>query len=324
VQALKSVVSTSEADGATIVTQTKPIAGQEDTFRDWQEKIGIEIAKWPSFVEQKILPPSPPGQLDWVILQRFSSIDAATGWLRSTERLTLVEGIQSILAGTDGIHIIKDSNAKAPAEAASVVISTRVRPGQESAYRRWEQRISAIQSRSPGFQGYRLEPPISGVQDDWLAIIRFDSERNLQNWLESPERLKLLKESEPFTDHLDTRIVRSGFDQWFSASKQGGQPAPAWKQNMIVLSLLYPVVFLFGAFVQQPLLTARLKMPFWLALFVGNVVSILLLNMLVPWTSNRFAWWLSPSGTETARITWTGIGILALLYLGWLFVFSLM
>ena len=47
---------------------------------------------------------------------------------------------------------------------------------------------------------------------------------------------------------------------------------------MIVLLLLYPVVFLFGAWVQTPLLMERAGLPFWLALFIGNVVSVLLLN----------------------------------------------
>jgi uncharacterized protein len=316
--------SVSSQRGVTIVTQTRPIAGQEDAFRRWQDEIGREVSKWPGFVEQRAIPPSPPGQIDWVILLRFSSLDSATGWLRSTERLRLVEGIQSILAGSDDVHIINDGASGVLPAAASVVISTRLLPGQENAYRRWEQRIAAAQAKAPGFQGYRLEPPIAGVQENWVAIIRFDSEDNLKNWLKSPERQKLVKESEPFTDTFTTRIVRSGFDQWFPASKEGAPSAPVWKQNMIVLLLLYPVVFLFGAFVQDPLLMHRLKMPFWLALFVGNVVSILLLNWLVPWTSNRFGWWLNPAGSEARKTNWIGASVILALYAGWLFAFSLM
>jgi antibiotic biosynthesis monooxygenase (ABM) superfamily enzyme len=316
--------SASSKGGVTIVTQTRPIAGQEDAFRSWQDEIGTEVSKWPGFIEQQLIPPSPPGQFDWVTLLRFSSVDAATGWLRSTERLRLVERIQSILAGSDDVHIIQDGASGVLPAAASVVISTRLLPGQENAYRRWEQRIAAAQAKAPGFQGYRLEPPIPGVQDDWLAIIRFDSEHNLENWLKSPERQKLVKESEPFTDSFNTRIVRSGFDQWFPVSKNGAPSTPVWKQNMIVLLLLYPVVFLFGAFVQQPVLVNRLKMPFWLALFVGNVVSILLLNSLVPFTSNRFAWWLNAAGSEAPKTTLIGAGVVIVLYAAWLFAFSQM
>ena len=58
--------------------------------------------------------------------------------------------------------------------------------------------------------------------------------------------------------------------------------APAWKQNMVVLALLYPVVFIFGALVQTPLLMQRFGLPFWLALFIGNIIGVLLLARLVP------------------------------------------
>jgi antibiotic biosynthesis monooxygenase (ABM) superfamily enzyme len=300
--------------GATIVTQTRPLAGHEEDFKRWQDGMGAVIATWEGFIEQEVILPSPPAQIDWVILQRFVSSEAAASWLRSTQRLNLVDSIQPILAGNDDIHLVRDGASGVLPAPVSVVISTRVKPGEEIAYRRWEQRIAAAQSRAAGFQGYRLEPPVAGVQDDWLAIIRFDSEANLQGWLNSPERLELLSDSHGFTEHLDTRIVRSGFDQWFSAGQRNASPVPVWKQNMIVLSLLYPVVFLFGLLVQTPLLIKRIGMPFWLALFVGNVVSVVLLNWLVPWASKRLNWWLQPATQKSMSHHALGAGIVVGIY----------
>ncbi|AXC09767.1 hypothetical protein ACPOL_0388 [Acidisarcina polymorpha] len=311
-----------DQDLVTIVTQTRPIAGQEDAFRSWQDEIRTEVSKWPGFVEQKVIPPHPPLQFDWVILLRFSSLDAGTGWLRSPERLRLIEKLQPILAGIDDVHIVKDGASGVLPAAASVVISTRLLPGQESQYRSWEQRIAAAQSRAAGFQGYRLEPPIEGVQDDWLSIIRFDSQQNLDKWLNSPERLNLIKESESFTERFDTRVVHSGFDQWFPRSTTSALSAPVWKQNMIVLLLLYPEVFLFGAFVQQPLLVRRLHWPFWLALFAGNLVGVLLMNQIVPWTSDRFAWWLTSAKSTERKTTLVGLGLVIALYALLLIAFS--
>jgi uncharacterized protein len=91
-----------------------------------------------------------------------------------------------------------------------------------------------------------------------------------------------------------------------------------------VLLLLYPVVFLFGAWVQAPLLVARAKMPFWLALFVGNVASILALSRLVPWVSRRFEWWLEPGAVPSRKTDLAGASIVLVLYVLCLFVFSLM
>jgi len=314
---VKTQAGITHQDPITIVTQTRPIDGQEEAFRSWQDEIGAEVSKWPGFVEQKIIPPNPPAQFDWVTLLRFSSLDAGTGWLRSPVRLKLLDKLQPILAGSDDVHIVNDGASGVLPAAASLVISTRLLPGQEGQYRSWELKIAAAQSQAPGFRGYRLQPPIEGVQEDWLSIIRFDSQQNLDNWLNSPERLNLLKEAEAFTDRFATRVVQSGFEQWFPNS--GAAPVPVWKQNMIVLLMLYPEVFLFGWFVQQPLLMKRLHWPFYLALFAGNSVGILLMNKLVPWTSNRFSWWLRSTDKKTTLI---GLGVVLSLYALLLFVFS--
>ncbi len=70
----------------------------------------------------------------------------------------------------------------------SAVISTRVKPGQQDAFLRWYRRISAVQARFEGFQGYKFEAPIPGVQDDWVTILRFDSDAHLEAWLNSEQR----------------------------------------------------------------------------------------------------------------------------------------
>ena len=228
-----------------------------------------------------------------------------------------------MLAGPDDVHLVRDSTAGVRSAPVSAVISSRVRPGQEAAFRAWEQRIATAQAQSPGFQGYRFEPPIPGVQDDWVAILRFDTERNLQAWLDSPERQQLLKEAASFLEEFHARVVRTGFEQWFPSAADGTSAPAAWKQNMIVLLLLYPVVFLFGAWVQTPILMGRVGLPFWLALFIGNVVSVLLLNWLVPSVSRGFGWWLAPvRNAGGGRTSLAGAALIVVLYAVWLLLFS--
>ena len=107
-----------------------------------------------------------------------------------------------MLIGQDDVHLVRDGESRAQPAPVSVVISTRIKPGFEAAYRAWELRIAAAQTKAPGFQGYRFEPPIKGVQDDWLSVLRFDSEADLEKWLASPERLQLLEEAKPFTEEF--------------------------------------------------------------------------------------------------------------------------
>jgi antibiotic biosynthesis monooxygenase (ABM) superfamily enzyme len=316
-----SVTQTAAPGGVTIVTQTRVRAGKEDEFANCQEGIGTAVAEFSGFIEQTVMPPNPPAQIDWVILQRFASLEKATSWLNSRQRLGLIEHVQPMLVGQDDIHILKDDAVGVLPSPVSAVIATRLKPGTESAYRAWEQRIAAAQSKAKGFQGYRFEPPIPGVQESWLAIVRFDSDANLQAWMNSPVRLNLLKQAESFTEEFHARIVRTGFDQWFKVP--GGASAPAaWKMNMLVLLMLYPVVFLFGASVQTPLLMGKAGLPFWLALFIGNIVSVLLLSWLVPAVSRGFRWWLAPARGAGGRTSFTGAALVVLLYAMWLFLFS--
>lgn len=318
---MKAAGATAAAEAVTIVTQTRVRPESTEAFALWQETTSRIVASFPGFLEQTVLPPSPPQQVDWVILQRFCSSDAALGWLNSPERRERVDGIASMLVGPDDVHVVKDGGQGALPAPVSVVISTRLKPGQEAVYRRWEQRIAAAQARAPGFQGYRFEPPTPGVQDDWLSILRFDTEAHLQAWLDSPERHALLEEADAFTERYNARIVRTGFDQWFPPAAGGAPPIPAWKMNMVVLLLLYPIVVLFGAYIQTPLLSGKLGLPFPIALFIGNVVSVILLTYAVPWTSRGLDWWLGP-GKSWRHADLAGAALLVGLYGVMLFLFT--
>src|SRR5215475_6091172 len=209
---LEAMTQTDNVAGrVTIVTQTRVRAEQDDAFARWQAETSKIVAGFPGFVEQSVMPPSPPQQVDWVILQRFASEAQAVAWLNSQERLKRVQGAQLMLVGSDDVHIVKDGGAGALPAPVAVVISTRIKPGQEAAYRRWEQRIAVAQTKALGFQGYRFEPPIPGVQEDWLSILRFDTEEHLQAWMDSPERHALLEDATEFTEEFHSRIARTGF-----------------------------------------------------------------------------------------------------------------
>jgi hypothetical protein len=92
--------------------------------------------------------------------------------------------------------------------------------------------------------------------------------------------------------------------------------------NMLVLLMLYPVVFLFGAWVQTPFLMGKAELPFWLALFIGNIVSVLLLNWLAPTVSRSFGWWLAPARDAGKWTSLAGAALILMLYAVWLFLFS--
>ena len=292
---------TADSPTVTIVTQTCVREDSAAAFSAWQEETSLLVAKVPGFLEQKVMPPSPPLQVDWVILQRFADAQSASRWLKSPERQRRIEGVMPLLVGRDDVHIVSD-NAGVRPSPVSAVISTRVKAGKEAEYRLWERKIAAAQAQAAGFQGYRFESPVPGVQDDFVAILRFDTEAHLQGWLDSPERKKLVDEATPLTEEFHSRIIRSGFEHWFADSASTVWPGPAaWKMNMLVLLLLYPIVFLFGLYVGTPLLSNWLGLSFAVALFLGNIVSVSLTGVLIPMIATRLGWWLQPPPATAMR-----------------------
>ena len=97
-------MSAQDGKAVTIVTQTRVEPGKGEDFARWQQRISEAVAAQPGFVKETVMPPSPPSQVDWVILQRFASRGAAVTWLRSAERQRLVAEAQPILVGQDDIH----------------------------------------------------------------------------------------------------------------------------------------------------------------------------------------------------------------------------
>ena len=303
-----------------IVTQTCVRPENAEAFARWQGETSMVISTFPDFIEQRLTPPNPPLQMDWVILQRFKTVEAARNWLGSPERQKRLEGATLLVAGRDDVHIVQDDASAARCAPVSAVISTRVKPGREAEYLAWEHKIAAAQSKARGLQGYRFEPAIPGVQEDFLAILRFDSEANLNSWLQSPVRAALVAEAAPLTEEFHTRTVQSGFEQWFRESPGSGPPA-VWKMNAIVLLLLYPIVFLWSMWFGFPVLTEKLHMNFAPALFIGNIFSVGTTGILVPWLADRLGWWLAPAAGKRTQMNLLGSGVMLVAYAAMVFVF---
>ncbi|MGQ0585052.1 MAG: antibiotic biosynthesis monooxygenase [Reyranella sp.] len=305
-----------------IVTQTCVRPERADDFARWQGQTSDLIHGFPGFIEQRLLPPSPPLQVDWVILQRFETLTDAQRWLASAERQHRIEGAAPMLVGRDDVHIVQDDSGGSKRAPVSAVIATRVKPGKETEYRAWERKVAAAQSKAPGLQGYRFEPPVPGLQEDFVAIMRFDSEANMQAWLDSPERKALLEEAAPFTEEFHARIASSGFEQWFrDAAGPGAAPLPVWKMDMLVLLMLYPIVFLFGVFVGTPLFSNVFGLSFAVSLFLGNIVSVGLTGFLVPWVAGHFGWWLHPAPGKEVQTGLLGAAVILAMYAVMVLVF---
>ena len=61
----------------TIITQTRVLPDRNDDFAKWQQRTSDVVAGFPGFVDHQVIPPDPPQQVDWVILQKFATGEQA-------------------------------------------------------------------------------------------------------------------------------------------------------------------------------------------------------------------------------------------------------
>ena len=173
---------------------------------------------------------------------------------------------------------------------ATEIITVSVKPGMEEAYRDRVERIRLMEAKFPGYQGLELQPPIPRLQDDWVSLLRFDTAEHLNAWLESDARRDALEEVEPFIDRRE-RQVTSAFSGWFTFGDAPGHVPPSWKQTMIVLLTLYPIVMLEQMFLNSLLQSLDMAE----AIFIGNTLSVAATGfLLIPLALRAFEWWLLP------------------------------
>ena len=273
----------------------------------WQARLTAAVAAFPGFLSIETVPVLPAAN-DWRIVQRFRTAEQLQHWCGSefAPAGTPVPGWQT--AASDPEHEeAPDFHAQS---SVTEVITTRVRPGMESAFLDWSARIQEAQARFPAFRGIYLQPPSSDRQDYWVSLLRFAQPEQLDAWLASSERRKLVRESEALVESWENHRLPTAFAGWFPAAADGKPPA-TWKQTMLVLLVLFPIVMLELRFLSPWL--AGLNPA--LGTFIGNALSVSLVTWpMMPLAIRALDWWLRPRKGGSPWITVLGLAVLVGLY----------
>lgn len=281
-------------------------------YTRWLGAVASELAAWPGFTGQEVIPPVPPFQDDWVVVLRFAEAASAQTWLTSTRRQARLAEVADLVVGGEDVHLLPDASPTGSA-LASAVITFAISEADEPAFLDWQRQMQTLEEKAKGFLHHKVERPRDGFHSQWIIILSFDNAANLTAWLDSPERKAQLEKGARFNAELKLRQSNYGFDFWFrSPETQASPPLTTFKNNLIVLLVLYPVVYLWGFFIDRPFLSGQ-GLPFWLSLFIGNVASTQLLGWWVaPAAFRRLSWWLAPR--PGLRRDLMGYGLLAVLY----------
>ena len=302
---------------ATIVRHATVVPGKEDEFIAWRGKVLAELGHHDGFLTVETYPPN-ADQPDWVTVERFDSQDSAVAWLESPARAALLGQAHGLVEGIDSVNVIMGP-AETRRRDVTAVITNRVQPGKEAEFQAWRAEIQDVQSTYPGYRGIDVQPPIEGVNPNWVTLLRFDSAENLRHWLDSEDCARLTAESEPLMASAEYRVSRTSFANWLPEEERVAEP-PAWKVNAVVLLVLYPVVMLTIVFL-NPHISGLGVGP---VTFIGNIIGVAATGFwLVPWAAGRLKTWLVPPAERERQITLVGSLLMVVGYAVLVLVMSL-
>lgn len=304
-------MSTLTAKSTMLVVKVRMPKEYKSEFIGWQTRLNTEIAAFPGFVSLEILSPSQSSDGQWAIFQRFSSEERLRAWEASKQYSQLIRDLKTILR--DEAHEIEQNTFESSNLQSTVteVFVTQVRPDKSQAYQEWTGKIHQIEAMFPGFRGVYFQSPQSDQSKNWITFLQFDTAENMDRWMNSAERKQILDQSESLINSIETHRVISPYSGWFASVTKDGKAPALWKQTMLILLVLFPIVMIEFKYL-SPLLTG---LNLSLSTFIGNAISVSLISWpMMPIAIGFLGWWLAPEGDKIKKSIY-GFIIVLLLYL---------
>ena len=304
---------------ATVIIGQRVRAGAEAAFETWQKDLNCAAADYPGFLAAEVTAPTTV-QPDWVIVYRFDSIAHVQAWINSATRQEYLNRGAPYFDGPATQQVI--SGGSQPVDPlVTMVVTHRVDPDDVDDFLAWQDRLHAAEATFEGFRGSELFRPVEGLQDEWTALYRFDNAAHLDTWLTSSTRQDLLAAGAAFDD-FELHTIDNSFGNWF-AFTENGQPAPppsSLKSAIAVWVGLYPTVMVLS------LTLSPLKLPLWMGLLVGNLLSSLVMSFFTMrfYVNPLLARWLHPpAGAPRAQVNARGLAVVGIAIGFWVAVFFL-
>ncbi|HEV8051754.1 MAG TPA: antibiotic biosynthesis monooxygenase [Parachlamydiaceae bacterium] len=300
----------------TIITLKIEVKSEKlPSFANWQARMNAMITAQPGFISLEFLSPPEKNQ-DWMIVQRFADLQKSSIWRKSSIYQGLLDELKNIAVTGRAKEISSDESSVN--NGVTEVIVAEVFPEKEREYRDWIAKIHLFEANYPGFRGVYVQSPVESKGKFWITLLQFDTMHHLDSWLASSDRHKLLEESKSMISYLETHRVISPYAGWFASIARVGEIPAVWKQTMIILLVLFPIVMLEFKFLNP--LTQGLNIS--LGTFIGNAISVSLISFpAMPIAIYFLGWWLSPGPRNRTFMVLGGTLLMFGLYLLeiWLF-----
>lgn len=176
---------------------------------------------------------------------------------------------------------------------STVVITHRVRDGQQPGYEAWLNEIGPLCRSYPGMLDWQTVRPVAGLTTTYTYVIRFDTRGHLENWMNSDDRKRLIEKAQPMLATGDDFFVRSGLDFWFTPEGAKAKVPVRWKQFLVTWPAIFPLVSGIPLVVVPLLHKAGLPPNHYLdVLCVTGVIVWLMVYVIMPRYTKLISRWL--------------------------------
>ncbi|MDW3191370.1 MAG: antibiotic biosynthesis monooxygenase [Cytophagales bacterium] len=172
----------------------------------------------------------------------------------------------------------------------TVVVSHFVKKGIEQAF---EAALKEVIEKAKSFQGYEgiQTMQVNGKgENEYILLVRFDSESSYQVWKHSATRKAWSVELKSFITRESEVCYQEGLEFWFSIPQvTTTEPPKKWKMAILTWMVIYPLVLtlssLAGFFLDF--------FPLFLRMLLVSMVMVTLMTYLVmPKITVLFAPWI--------------------------------
>jgi antibiotic biosynthesis monooxygenase (ABM) superfamily enzyme len=186
---------------------------------------------------------------------------------------------------------VPDGDAVALQTPVTTVIQQRPKPEAVGRYEAWLKEIIPAAQQFCGHRGVNVIRPHGG-SDAYTIVLHFDEIDNLQRWLTSDVRKRLIEKVQPFLRAEENIEIKTGFEFWFTPPA-GGKHAKPYKQFLVTLSAIFPLTVIIP-WLLQPVFTRLpvLALPIVSQFMVGVIIVGLMTWAVMPYYTRLISRWL--------------------------------
>jgi len=159
-------------------------------------------------------------------------------------------------------------------EGATALITHHVREGKEESYKDWLDRVASACQSHTGYLDMHVIKPVPGVTETHSIMLRFDTQKHLDQWLESDACQSLIEKVQPILGQNEDIYIKSGLDFWFTPKGAKAQLPNCWKQFLVTWSAIYPISLIFELIVTPSLNYFQLPNNLYVSSFIVTGLSV--------------------------------------------------